>query len=262
MEAVLTHSIALIGNSKRWATELQSVFGEQLQLIAYEPGDVMVSGHALYLIDIADLVGLGSERKLQLVSTGVLNASNLVILEEDRLLYAPNAAPAVAMNGLLQAIFKPKLPQIRNPLIPELWQQLMSEPVILACQRLCKRLPAETKREGFEHLFKTLKVNLHLIQETQEHLKNLLQQFSRHKVVSWEARQLLDSANALLMVQSLTALQQFSMQGAEQQEYGQLVLQTMTKFAEQLSAALFRYNEGLAFHWFFTEQKIRLTAAV
>jgi len=31
--------------------------------------------------------------------------------------------------------------------------------------------------------------------------------------------------------------------------------QTLLKFAERLSAALFRYNEDLAFHWFFTEQK-------
>jgi len=44
----------------------------------------------------------------------------------------------------------------------------------------------------------------------------------------------------------------------EESEYHLLVQQTLCDFGERLSAALFRYNESLAFYWFFTGQKIKL----
>lgn len=256
MEANFNHSIALAGSSTRWAPQLRSVFGDNLLLSSYILVDELVAGHALYVIDIRDLLLFSNDQRLTLVGDGVLNANNLLVLEDDKLLFMPNRAVNTSFIPALQALFKAKLPQIRNPLLPQLWQQLMSEPVVLACQRLCKHMPAQSKQLGVVYIFQELRTHMHLIQDTQERLKHLLQQLAQHKIVSWEAQQLLDSANALLMVQSLTALQNFSSLLEEEQEYGQLIEQTLVKFAEQLSAALFRYNEGLAFHWFFTEQKI------
>jgi hypothetical protein len=262
MEALFNHSIALVGSSNRWTPQLRSAFGEDLLLVGYETAGELASGHTLYIIDLRDLLLLSNDQRLSLVGEGILTAHNLVVLEEDKLLFTPSKTAGAPFNTLLEALFKPKLPQIRNPLVPQLWQQLMAEPVVLACQRLCKHMPAQSEQLGIVHLFQELRTHMHLIQDTQERLKHLLQQLAQQKIVSWEARQLLDSANALLMVQSLTALQDFSALLEEEQEYGQLVQQTLAKFAEQLSAALFRYNELMAFHWFFTEQKIHLQAAV
>jgi len=264
MKPVLTHSIALMGSSQRWAAELRSAFGTALQLKVYELSAHLCHGHALYLTDIRDLMDLSSTQRMALIADGVLHAGNVVILEEDKLLYAPQAELSTGVAAMLKAIFKPKLPPLRNPAVPQLWLQLMSDPEVLACQRLCKHIKLETEAgAGLVHLIKALKINMHLIQGTQGRLKHLSQQLSQHKVVSWEARQLLDSANALLMVHSLTAMHDFDGQmEAVDSEYGQLVRQTFCKFAEQLSTALFRYNETMAFHWFFTEQKIHLPAAV
>lgn len=256
MEVLFNHSIALVGNSNRWALQLQSASSEDLLLVDYATAEELEAGHALYIIDISDLLLLSNDQRLALVGEGILNANNLVVLEEDKLLFTPSNTAGAPFSTPLEAIFKPKLPQIRNPLVPQVWQQLMAEPVVLACQRLCKHMPAQSEQFGIVHLFQELRTHMHLIQDTQERLKHLLQQLAQQKIVSWEARQLLDSANALLMVQSLTALQDFSALLEEEQEYGQLVQQTLAKFAEQLSAALFRYNEHMAFHWFFTEQKI------
>jgi hypothetical protein len=264
MEPVLTHSIALMGSSQRWAPELQSAFGTGLQLKVYALSAPLRHGHALYLTDIRDLMDLSNAQRLALVADGVLHAGNVVILEEDKLLYAPQVEFSTGMAAVLKAIFKPKLPTTRNPAVPQLWLQLMSETEVLACQCLCKHIKLETEASGdLTNLIEALKINLHLIQATQERLKHLLQELSKHKVVSSDARQLLDSANALLMVHSLTAIYDFdSHMEAEDSEYGQLVHQTFCKFAEQLSTALFRYNETMAFHWFFTEQKIHFPAAV
>lgn len=262
MEALLNHSIALVGSSNRWAPQLRSAFGEDLWLVAHATAAELAAGHALYIIDICDLLLLNNDQRLAMVGEGILNTNNLLILEEDKLLFTPTKTTEAGFSTALQALFKPKLPQIRNPLVLQVWQQLMSEPVVLACQRLCKHMPAQSEQFGIVHLFQELRTHMHLIQDTQERLKHLLQQLAQQKIVSWEARQLLDSANALLMVQSLTALQDFSALLEEEQEYGQLVQQTLAKFAEQLSAALFRYNDVMAFHWFFTEQKIHLHAAV
>lgn len=258
MDALFNQSIALLGSSVRWAPALRSAFGEGMQLVEITTLTTAMPRHALYVVQIGELMALCDDERLALVGDGVLNASNLLILEEDKLLFVPKKSALEGFEAALEAVFKPKLPQVRNPLLPQLWEQLMSEPVVLACQRLCKHMPADAEALGIDHVFQELRTHLHLIQETQECLKHLIKQLGRSKIVSWEARQLLDSANALLMVQSLTATQHFSAPQEEEQEYGQLVQQTLLKFAEQLSAALFRYNEDLAFHWFFTEQKIYL----
>ena len=42
----------------------------------------------------------------------------------------------------------------------------------------------------------------------------------------------------------------------EADEYGQIIHDALLRFQQQLSAALFCYQEQLAFHWFFTEQRI------
>lgn len=264
MAAVLNHSIALMGSCQRWAGELRSVFGSDLQLELYAITASLRPGPRVYLADIRDLMALSSAQRLAMVGEGMLHPGNLVILDEDKLLYAPQLDISAGLASVLTAIFKPKLPPLRNPAIPNLWLQLMSDPEVLACQRFCKHIKLETETgAGMAYLMHELKINMHLIQETQERLKALLKQFSKHKVVSWEARQLLDSANALLMVHSLTAVQTFEQRlEEEEQEYGLLVQQTFSRFAEQLSAALFRYNETMAFHWFFTEQKIHQPSAV
>lgn len=257
MDALFNHSIALVGSgSNSWKLKMQSAFGADLPLLEYALAAQLEAGHALYVVDIRDLLLLSNEQRLTLVGNGILNENNLLLLEDDKLLFTPHKMANASFGPALQILFKPKLPHIRNPLLPQLWQQLMSEPVVLSCQRLCKHMPAQSEQLGIVHIFQELHTYMHLIQDTQERLKHLLQQLAQHKIVSWEARQLLDSANALLMVQSLTALQNFSSLLEEEQEYGQLIQQALIKFAEQLSAALFRYNEGLAFHWFFTEQKI------
>ncbi len=239
---------------------MQAAFGAEVSVTSYAPQEPWQAGHSWYLVDIRDLMLLNSESRLALVATGVISAYNLVVIEEDKLLFVPKSPSIELFDTALQAIFKPKLPHIRNPKVLQLWAQLMAEPEVMACQRLCKRLHT-AESQGIKSLLLELGRHMHLIQDTQERLKQLLQQLSHQKVVSWEARQLLDSANALLMVHSLTASQDFgNRMEAEEQEYGQLVQQTFGKFAEQLSAALFRYNEVMAFHWFFTEQKIHLLA--
>jgi hypothetical protein len=263
MEATKTYSIALIGTSSSWASKLSMYFDAEVQLEVCDMRMALSPQHTCYFVEIKDLMALSSDARLSLVAEGVINTNNLVILEEDKLLFAPKSLVLPGFDSALSAVFKPKLPKIRNPLIPQLWAQLMSEPEVLACQRLCKQLHPESHKAGIGVLLEELRMHMHLIQDTQELLKELLQQLSKHKVVSWEARQLLDSANALLMVHSLTAVQDFSHRmEQDENEYGQLVQQTFCKFAEQLSAALFRYNESMAFHWFFTEQKIHLPSAV
>jgi hypothetical protein len=168
---------------------------------------------------------------------------------------APWGGRAADVSAALQGIFNKRTASNRHQTVFHRWQQCMTESAVLDCQRWLKMLPLSEPSLSAQRLHGELRRQQHLLQATQLHLRQLLQFMSERKVVSWEARSLLDTANALLMVCNVMEPDELN-SSAELNEYGQIIHETLLRFQQQLTAALFCYQEQLAFHWFFTEQRI------
>lgn len=260
MPAHNTH-IVLLGSCSRYSTSLQQHLGSEVTQHSQEklPKRPIASApHALYVVELSELMAATKEERLELVANGIFHGRNLLLLDQGKLLHSLPQHLPLNVAEVLGALFLYRKINHRNPIIPQLWQQLMADPVILSCQRSCVQTPPVSQPMEKTALSDLLALNLHLIQESQERIKGLLQQLAPLKVVSWEARSLLDTANALLMANSYLAMEAPHISLDEETEYHLLVQQTLCDLGERLSAALFRYNESLAFYWFFTGQKIQL----